>query len=300
MRAGAGKLQRFLQIARTLFLPLALVFLALAAYAARDSFGAVLAHAHLGAIALVVLTWSLLHLLGPVTSWIVLSGLGTNLGYRKVLRIHVSRLPARYIPGGIWQTVSRVVDLQECGVTRAQLSVLVAMENIAPLAVVLAFGSLCALVAGREQAPVLFILAAGVLAALALPWALRRFFPSAALPLRSYLLALGSILAFWALAASAFVLYWAAFPSLQSQYGTASLFASYLLAWAAGFVAVFAPQGVGVFEVVAGLLLDGTLPLAGMAVMIAGFRASTLVGDGFAYVAGVLVHKLAGKPADMH
>lgn len=293
-------MQRLLRLTRVLFLPVALVFLALAAYAARDSFAALLANADTGAIVAVVLTWSLLHLLGPVTSWIILAGLGTRLDYRTVLLIHVSRLPARYIPGGIWQTVSRVMDLQRLGVSRAQLSVLVAMENIAPLAVVLAFGGACAVAAGSATPPVLLILAIGLVAAVALPMALRRFFPAAVLSHRSYLLALGSILAFWTLAASAFVLYWSAFPSLEMPHGTARLFASYLLAWAAGFVAVFAPQGVGVFEVVAGLLLDGGLPFTGMTVMIAGFRATTLASDGLAYLVGLVLRKVTGKHRGMH
>ena len=300
MSLATGAIQRLLRLTRVLFLPVALVFLALAAYAARDSFAAVLANADAGTVVMVVLTWSLLHLLGPVTSWLVLAGLGARLDYLTVLRIHVSRLPARYIPGGIWQTVSRVMDLQRLGVSRAQLSVLVAMENIAPLAVVLAFGGACAIAAGSATLPVLLILAIGMVAAVAMPWAMRRYLPFAVLPSRSYLLALGSILAFWTLAASAFVLYWSAFPSLEMPYGSARLFASYLLAWAAGFLAVFAPQGVGVFEVVAGLLLDGALPLAGMTVMIAGFRATTLASDGLAYFVGVVLNRVTGKHRDIH
>lgn len=293
-------LQRGLVLARRLFVPLALLFLALAAYGARDAFGNALAQARPWPLLLTVLAWSLLHLLVPVISWVVLDGLGTGIGYRTALGIHVSRLPARYLPGGIWQTVSRVVDLHALGVSRRQLSVLVAMENIAPLATALGLGGAFALAAGTTRLPAPAILATGVLLAVALPWALRRFLPQAPLPLASYLLAAATTLVFWAIAAGVFITYWTAFPAVSLEAGYSGIAASYLLAWAAGFVAVFAPQGLGVFEAVAGLLLDGTLPLAGMAVMVAGFRATTLAGDGLAYLAGLLVRWAHARSKSAH
>lgn len=300
MTPRAGLLQRALVLARRLFVPLALLFLAMAAWGARDAFGEVLANARPGALVLTVVAWALLHLLVPVISWIVLDGLGTGIGYRTALGIHVSRLPARYLPGGIWQTVSRVVDLHALGVTRRQLSVLVAMENLAPLATALGLGGACAMAAGTTQLPAAAILAAGIALWVALPLALRRLLPQAPLPLRSYLLATAAMLAFWAIAASVFVAYWSAFPSMPLTASHAEIAASYLLAWAAGFVAVFAPQGIGVFEAVAGLLLDGALPLAGMAVMVAGFRAITLAGDGLAYLAGLLPPRLRARSTGTH
>lgn len=298
--AHPGRVQRLLVVARRLFVPLALLFLALAAYGARDAFGAVLANARPGPLLATVLAWSLLHLLVPVISWIVLDGLGTGIGYRTALRIHVSRLPARYLPGGIWQTVSRVVDLHALGVSKRQLSVLVAMENIAPLAAAIGLGGACALAAGTTRLPAPALLGAGLLLGIVLPLAMRRLLPQAPLPVRSYLLALAATLAFWVIAAAAFIGYWSAFPAMSLEAGYAGIAASYLLAWAAGFVAVFAPQGLGVFEAVAGLLLDGALPLAGMAVMVAGFRAATLAGDGLAYLAGLLVRWAHARSRSAH
>lgn len=282
-------LKRSVGVARRLFVPLALAFLALAAYGAREVVGGMLAGARTGALLLTVLAWSLLHLLVPLLSRIVLAGLGTGVGYRSALRIHLARLPARYLPGGIWQTVSRMVDLHALGVTKPQLSVLVAMENLAPLATALVLGGICAFVAGTTRLPAPTIVIAGLLLGIALPLAMRRFIRRATLPLRHYLLAATTTIVFWAIATGAFLLYWSAFPGMPLGAGVAELSASYLLAWAAGFAAVFAPQGIGVFELVAGLLLNGPIPLAGVAVMAAGFRAATLAGDGLAYVVGLLV-----------
>ncbi len=300
MNGNASLFQRTLVFARRLFVPLALLLLAAAAYGARDTFGQIMANARPGPLLFTVMVWSLLHLLVPVISWVVLSGVNAGITYRTILGIHVSRLPARYLPGGIWQTVSRVADLHAMGVSKRQLSVLLAIENITPLATALILGGACAIAAGSTRLPAPSLIAAGLLLCITLPLALRLFLPQAPLPLAHYLRAAATTLAFWIVAASAFIAYWSAFPSLPLEAGYAGIAASYLLAWAAGFVAVFAPQGIGVFEAVAGLLLGGDMPLAGMAVMIAGFRAATLAGDGLAYLAGLIVRWMHGRWRGMH
>lgn len=293
-------LKQYFLAARRLFVPLALVSLALAAYGARDVLGGMISSARPGPLLLATLAWSLLHLLVPVTSRVVLAGLGTGIGYRTALRIHLSRLPARYLPGGIWQTVSRMVDLHALGVTKAQLSVLIAMENLVPLATALALGGICALVAGTSRVPAPAIVTAGLLLGMLLPIVMRRFIRSATLPWGHYLLAATTTIGFWVVATFAFVVYWSAFPAMSPGAGAAELSASYLLAWAAGFVAVFAPQGIGVFEAVVALLLDGALPLAGVAVMAAGFRAVTLVGDSLVYVVSRLVRSASRRGKGAH
>jgi hypothetical protein len=295
-----GWLKNLVHVARRLFLPLALLFLVLAAFAARDVVAVTLTQARPGPLVLTVMAWSMLSLMVPVTSWLVLAGMGTGIGYRTVLRIHVSRLPARYLPGGVWQTVSRMVDLHALGVTKAQLSVLVAMENLAPLATALVLGGFAAWFAAGSELPASAIVIVGMLIGASLPLGLRRFLRQAPLPLRHYLLALASMVVFWAVATASFISYWSAFPTMPLMAGIPELAASYLLAWSAGFVAFFAPQGIGVFEAVAGLLLDGAVPLAGVAVMVAGFRAATLAGDGLAYAAGLLVGWATAGPPRHH
>lgn len=295
-----GLLRRALASARILFTPLALLFLALAAYGARGAFVEVMATARIGPLLLTVLLWSLVHLLVPLNTWIVLKGLGTGIGYPAALGIHLSRLPARYVPGGVWQTVSRVMDLHSMGVSKSQLTVLVAMENITPLATALSLGAACAMLAGTEDLPGPAILGAGLLLSISIPPALRRFVSQAPLPFQSYLLGSLATMAFWMIAAGTFVIYWSSFPSVTLESGKAGIAASYLLGWAAGFAAVFAPQGLGVFEAVAGLLLKGALPLAGMAVMVAGFRAAMLTGDGLAYLAWLSVRWTRRRSSGAH
>lgn len=282
-------LHRVLGIVRRVFTPLALIFLVLAAYSAREAFAQVLAQARLAPLLLTVLAWSSLNLLLPVITWIVLRGLGVRIDYASALCIHVARLPARYLPGGIWQTVSRIMDLHQLGVGRSQLSVLVMVENLGSLATAVTAGGICVLLGGASRLPAPAIIGTGVLLAAGLPWILRRIFGRTALRLPAYLAALATMLAFWMLTATAFVIYWSAFPDLELHGHLLDLYGAFLLAWAVGFVAVFAPQGIGVFEMVAAVLLRGELPLAGMAVLVAGFRAATLAGDALAFMLGRLV-----------
>lgn len=278
---------RVLGVLRWLFTPLALAFLVMAAYAARDTLDALLDAADAGRLAAVVLAWACLHLLAPALAATVLRGLGSRVGYADALRMHVLRLPARYLPGGIWHTVARASDLQAMGVGSAQISALVAIENLIPLAAAITLGSAFAVAAAGASAPLLGLAAAGTALVAALPLAVSRLLPKANLPVATYAKAAAFSVAFWLLAASTFALYWNAFPAVPGVGSLAGLMGAYLLSWAAGFIAVFAPQGIGVFEAVAASMLKGSLPLAGVAVLVAGFRATTLAGDALAYAAGI-------------
>lgn len=284
------------RMAQRLFLPLALVFLGLAAWTSRDVVAEIMLRAHVPSLLAAVGIWSSLHLLSPLTTHLALRGVGSTLDYRTALRIHLLRLPARYLPGGIWQTVGRVVDLRALGVAKPQLAALVVLENAAPLAVALALAGLWLGVADTDAVPSPALVGGGVALALFLPLLIRRTLPGAGrMSLLRYLGILASCALFWTVAAMAFACYWSAFPEPASQAELPSLMGTYLLAWSAGFAAVFAPQGIGVFESVAALMLDGRLPFALVAVMVAGFRAAALAGDLLAYGLGHLALAVAGR-----
>lgn len=283
MEDGYRWLRRVLTSTRWVFGPLAVLFLIVAGIGARGTFENVVRHAHWPALVIAVVLWSALHLLSPVFTWVVLRGFGTGVRYVDALAIHVNRLPARYLPGGIWHTVSRVVDLHGKGVSRTQLAAMVALENALPVSVALVLGGAFLLVAGRDWLPSTLCMAAGVAILACLPILLRhRAVADCRMAAGTYCLAIGITVAFWLAAATAFARYWLAFPA-QGESGLASIYAAYLLGWASGFVAVFAPQGLGVFESVAGALLRGALPFAGAAMLVAGFRATILAADVIAY-----------------
>jgi hypothetical protein len=229
-----------------------------------------------------MLLWISLHLLTPLFTWIVLHGIGAGVPYRTLLRIHVARLPARYLPGGIWHTVSRAMDLHRLGVTRRHLSVMVVLEHAVPAGAALMLGGLALSLSGAATwlAPAAAV--AGVVG-LAATWVALRH-PALRLARRfewpRYLGLVATICGFWLVAATAFLCYWSAFPLVvRGDAPVLQLYGAYLLAWVAGFVSVFAPQGIGVFESVAGLFLRGTLTLGGTAVLVAGFRIVVLGAD---------------------
>ena len=94
-----------------------------------------------------------------------------------------------------------------------------------------------------------------------------------------YLAGIAVILLNWCVAAASFVLFVASFKALSLGTPYLETAAIYLFSWGVGFVAVFAPQGVGVFEVMAGELLRGALALGGVAVLLAGFRLVVFTAD---------------------
>lgn len=288
--------RRLLELSRRAFTPVALAFLLVAAWAGRDAFLQALSLARTGPVLLAVLAWSTTHLLVPLMVHALLASLGRSPGYKTLLRIHLKRLPARYLPGGIWHTVSRVADLSTMGYGRSTLAALVALENLLPLGLALLLAALAWLAGGRDPQAGGWILASGLVILASLPLLTSRV-AGQALAVRAYAAALLPAALFWMVAAFAFTTYWLAFPTASEGLTALEIAASYLLAWASGFVAVFAPQGMGVFEAVAASLLKGGLPFAGIAVLVAGFRATLLAGDALAYLTYLAFRRYMGDGA---
>jgi hypothetical protein len=294
-------LKQLLTISRWLFSAVAILFLIVAGFKSRAVFEQTVLHAQLLPIVITIALCASLHPLTALFSWMVLRVAGTTIPYRTVLQIHVQRLPARYLPGGIWQTVSRMVDLHGLGVRRPQLSTLIVVENVVPLAVAVVQGGLCLYLSGADaQLSLLAIILSGLLVLGCLPIALRhRYLLGGFITLKRYLGIIATVGAFWVTASTAFACYWSALPTAHLGGPLLRIFGAYQLAWAAGFAAIFAPQGLGVFESVAGLLLRGALTLSEIAVLVAGFRAVVLAGDFLAY--GILqLIRYRWRPATSH
>jgi uncharacterized membrane protein YbhN (UPF0104 family) len=98
---------------------------------------------------------------------------------------------------------------------------------------------------------------------------------------------------FWLWSAGVFALYVAAFPG-ATEAGPVTVAGAYMVAWGVGWLALFAPQGVGVFEVTLVALVAGSG--VGLAVVLVGYRAVILVRD----LAGAAAAGLAGQRARSH
>lgn len=271
-------------ISRQLFGPIALLCLTLAAWQSRAVFNSVIEQISPTALLITVLIWSALHLLPPAFSWVVLREAGAAISYPTMLAIHVSRLPARYLPGGIWHTVSRVADLNKVGITRSQLGLMVLLENTVPVAAAMILGGLSLCLAGKTHWIALLAVVLGpvLLVASFMFTRHRTLRQSRTFALASHLKLTGIMLAFWFIAATAFFSYWSAFPVHGESIPALQIYGIYMISWVAGFIAIFAPQGIGVFESVAGALIGGTLPFSGAVVLVAGFRVAVLLADSLA------------------
>ena len=293
-----------LKILQRVFAPIAIAFLAWFAWESRSELVELVRNASPFRLGLSVLLWCLTHVLAPVAAMLIFNARGASIDYRSAAKIHYDNLPARYVPGGIWHTVGRVAAFRGLGIDAKTLSTFVVMENA--LAVATAFmigGSTIFAIRGSDawgQIGALCALAGSILL-LALPFLLRvRFLKGGAeLPVRTYVLVIGLVSAYWILAAAAFVAYAAAYSSLALQASMMETGAAYLLSWGIGFLAVFAPQGIGIFEVVASDLLRGSGSFTGIAALLAGFRVAVLVADALVWACGRVLLSRTGN-GDSH
>jgi hypothetical protein len=283
-----------LKILHRVFAPLAIAFLAWFAWESRAELVEVVSNASLFCLSLAILLWCLTHLLAPVAAVLIFNARGASIDYRTAARVHYDNLPARYVPGGIWHTVGRVAAFRGLGLDAKVLSTFVVMENA--LAVATAFtigGSTIYAIRGSDawgQIGALCALA-GVTLLLALPLLLkvRLLKVHAEFPTRIYVLVVALVGVYWVLAAAAFVAYVSAYSSLAQQSSILETGAAYLLSWGIGFLAVFAPQGIGIFEVVASDLLRGNESFTGIAALLAGFRLAILIADTLVWACGRLL-----------
>jgi hypothetical protein len=234
-----------------------------------------------------------------------LASLGAPQALPTVLEATVAAIPARYLPGSVWYAAGRVGHLRRAGTSGVTLGVVAVLETLLSFVVAVCLGGGLLIAAGSDDGGlgvVTLAVAAVGLALVASPWVVnplvrwvaerRRL--GAVPPLRwaTYLELGGHLVAFWLASAAAFLCYLAAFPAVDAP-GAVRTAGTFLLAWAAGFIAVFAPQGAGVFETTLAGLLDG--PVAALALVIAGYRALTAVRDALALLALAAIRATRGR-----
>jgi len=278
---------------RRLFLPLALGFIAYSAYRASGSLRPLLSNISITQLALACACWTAAQWLGPLSTTALARAFAIPLGYRKLASIAILRIPAKYLPGGIWQSVARFTAYREHAIRGKDSLAILLIEHVLALGTSATLGSLlllCAQKAALDHGIATGLTLAG-LTLLVLPsiWmAYSRHTQAGATT--AMLQAIAATILFWCLAGMAFLLYWLALFDLTPAQIPAVL-SGYLLSWAAGFAAVFAPQGVGVFEWTAAHLLPTTLPLSATIAALAGFRLVVIAGDLLAWIACILLQR---------
>lgn len=269
---------------KLLFTPVAFVFLLYFAWQSRDELAQLISNASLLYLCLAAIVWGLLHALSPVLAVVVIDACGSKVSWKQAFSTHAARLPARYLPGGIWHTVGRIMDYREQGVKSRHLTAFVILENGLAAAVTLAVGGAIVFTfRGTDSLGSIAGLAslAGIIAvpAIGLLTNSRVLQYPDRLSVATYSKSTATVALFWAGATLAFLLYLSAFPATTMAYSHVEMSGIYLFSWGVGFISIFAPQGIGVFELVASELIDGPMGFMGLAALIAGFRVVVLVAD---------------------
>ncbi len=223
------------------------------------------------------------------------------VSYRIAFKTHAGRLPARYLPGGIWHTVARMVDFYHIGVKRNRLTCLIVLETILPAGVTLTVGgvSIWYFHGGTAWANVGIVVAIGGVIGLAVsPLVLNSLIlkDSGPLLIYNYLKTIATTAIFWLISATAFILYLSTFPLALGDTSVLEIGGVYIFSWGIGYIAFFSPQGIGVFEAVAGGLLSDQMSIGGMAVLVSGFRLVTLVSDMIIWGFSLMIPIRRGKP----
>ncbi|MCY4370344.1 MAG: lysylphosphatidylglycerol synthase domain-containing protein [bacterium] len=195
-------------------------------------------------------------------------------------------LLARYVPGSVWFAVGRVGLLRAAGLPIGPLSATAVLEMATSLTVVLICGlGVLSLSGGIPGGATWMIVLALALIAATSPaiggrvvawWAARKGVVFS-LTWRGYLQLVGINLVFWGWSALTFLLYLRSFP-VADPYRTTLVVGGFLLTWGIGFLAPFAPQGIGVFEVGMATVLRAE-EVVGMAVVLGGYRLVLLARD---------------------
>jgi len=282
---------------RWFFTPAAIAFLAYFGWQSKMLLEDVITNALPGYLVAAIIVWTLMHFYLPLFTLVVLGACGSKITYKNTLQNHLNNLPARYIPGGIWHTVGRVLGLREQGIGQRSLAVFVFLENMLVVAIAFLLGGVLIFAfRGLDGWGGVAVLGAigGLVAILISPLILniRQFKGDGSFLLSDYAISAGVMVIYWCAGAGAFVLYLKAFPDVSQYSSMLEVSGVYMFSWGVGYISVFAPQGIGVFEVVASGLLEAPISLGSLAALLAGFRLVILIADLSAWGTGRLLFAL--------
>jgi len=288
--------RRTLHIIRLCFTPLSLLVIAWLVTRSWNSIGTIINSSNWLLVLPAALIWLAGNGLTAFSSAQLCRATGINLDFRTCLLIHCRRLPAKYLPGGIWNSVGRASDYMRQGNDARKVGLFFLVENLILVAVTLSLGA--ALVATLPQSALLRLVLGwlplpGILGLLFLPMGLQ-LLSRKRLTLHShpaFFSAVLGIIVFWCMTGASFAFWIAAFPGLELQVNAVQTAGVYVFSWSIGYLALFAPQGIGVSEFVSGYLLAGA-DAARLLGFIVSFRLMVLTADLTAWSLSFLMRDL--------
>ncbi len=291
MSIARSKWKLFIVVCKYIYTPLALSCIIYFTLKHRDLLSDIFSKANPTFLIFSLLLWTCLHLLAPMSPMIILGCLGYSLSYKKLLRIYVTRLPARYLPGGVWHTVSRLADYRSYGIAKKDLSMLAFFETVFPIPVTFFMGGsllwLCSPGSLPNSLEIISTITGFIF--LFVPIIILKHYPfrntAPAKNILFYLVLLFLSIIFWFLAAGSFLFYYNSVSfeliSIKTFFSVAG---AYIFSWGAGYISIFAPQGFGVFEVVVEKIINMPMGFGSSVAFLAGFRLISLLADILIYV----------------
>lgn len=280
---SAGPRRRLLVVLQRIFLVIAIGFVGSYLALNADAVTKILSRTSPHRLGLAIVFAAALHPIVVLAYWCIQRGLDIGRTYGQTLAIHVFRLPARYIPGGIWQSLARYGDVALDEATPSSgFFRLFLLESLATAAgAAIATGSLW-LVLGTDIPPgdiwpLLLLLAGATLAVLPLGWMLSRN-GGAGIAAR-WVVAVASMSILWMASGGAFLVSSSATGDIFTGCEPIPVAATYTAAASAGYVAIFAPQGWGVTEAVFTALKPCGVEAPTAVAAVVAFRLVIALGD---------------------
>lgn len=265
----------------------------------------VYAHADLEMLAVAAGLMLLMHFLLPLQASAMLSVSPPQVGYRPILYSYARRLPARYVPGGIWHTAARAFDFHRLGVDRYRSFTVFASQVVLLNGLSLLIGGVGLLVGEHDWVWIgveltgIAVVVSGLgffMAYLSKQYSSK----NPAFDAKTLITATVAIVGVLILFAGSFVAFVSALPGIGEGITTGRLAAVFLFARGIGFLAFFAPNGLGVFELVAARFMVEGNGVLDFAVVLAGFRVVGLAADLIFWSVVSGIEKTVGNCSNRH
>ncbi len=269
---------------KIIFAVTAFTFIGYFAWDSRGQAGAIIAQADVALLLLSIMIWITLHFVAPWFPASIFGSFSSRLSFRDAFYINASKLPAKYLPGGVWHSVARIEGYHGSGVRARNIALYFLVENIGAAGVTLLVGA-CLMMMSNHLTPAFYnlfkaIIFVALICLLLMPVIINRYLlKDAHLSSKHYLVGMLVLFFYWIGAGLSFFIYVLSMPSLEGALGVIEIMGVYLFSWGIGFLALFAPQGIGVSEYVASLLMPGTLTPSVMITLLASFRVIILIAD---------------------
>lgn len=266
------------------FTPVALGFIGYFFWESKDLFIEIFNNSNIYWLISSTLLWMLLHFSFPIFTRIILKSYELPLNYKELLWIHIKRLPAKYIPGGIWHAVARISDYSQKGIKNYNIASYLVIENISIATVTLILGGSVVLsMIDQEiwQNIIIFLIVSSCSTIIGLPLFLKINIFSLRQPIKKkyYYIGILYLFIYWFIVASSFVCFLKSFPNNVLSVSPITSGGIYIFSWGIGFISLFSPQGIGVSEYISGQLLETNLDKHTFIALLASFRIIIFIAD---------------------